>query len=104
MAEPLSADTPEYLAARLALLVLRASVGKDIPLEPDRVALNGAPATSVDAAARALEALPKPTLCFGDVEAGVLSVRCLALDDADAGAQNRFHFHRKDDAERGGYM
>jgi len=104
MAEPLSTESPEYLAARLALLVLRASVGKDIPLGPDRVALDGAPATSVDAAARALMTLPKPTLCYGEGEAGVLSVRCLALDDADADAQRSFHFHRKDDAERGGYM
>jgi hypothetical protein len=104
MTEPLSADAPEYLAARLALLALRASVGKDIPLEPDRVALNGAPATSVDAAAHMLALLPKPTLCSGDVEAGVLSVRCLALDDADPDAQRSFHFHRKDDAEQGGFM
>jgi hypothetical protein len=44
MSEPRSTAAPDYLAARLALLALRASVGMNTVLEPDRVAIDGAAA------------------------------------------------------------
>lgn len=96
--------TPSYVAARLALLALRSSIGKNDVLEPDRVAVNGAPATSVETAAGALATIRKPVKCDAWAEAGVLAVRCRSLDEADEQELESFQFMRGEDAEMGGFM
>ena len=59
-----SEPAPEFLAARLALLALRASIPERRPLDADRVLLApSASPMSVDAAAQMLAAKPKPLFC-----------------------------------------
>lgn len=68
-------------AARLALLALRASIDPQKPLAPGTVVV--APSSTVitvEAAARALAALPKPVSCKATAENGVLTIDCRPLD------------------------
>jgi hypothetical protein len=72
----ISAETPPgYWAARLALLVLRASLPKRPRLDTDSYQL--APSTdtvTADAAARLLAALPKPLRCLAEARERVVHI------------------------------
>jgi hypothetical protein len=83
---------------------LRASVGKHIPIEAGRVALDGGRFISVEEAARVMAAMPKPLLCDGEADHGVLAVRCRSLDVSDANERNWFDTTRRSTAERGGFL
>lgn len=97
--------TPAYLAARLTLLALRASINPDVAFEAGRVFIgDAAVAITVDSAVAELAAMPKPLLCDADVRSGMLDVRCRPLASADKQEQEWFHLTRRDDVERGGYM
>jgi hypothetical protein len=99
------AATPAYLAARLTLLALRASIRPDIALDPERVFLDrAATAVSVDSAALQLAAMPKPLLCEADVRSGALDARCRPLASAEKHEQEWYRLTRRDDVERGGFM
>ena len=104
MREPRSTAAPTDLAAQLALLALRSSIRKNIALDPGQVAVNGAPAMPVDAAVRKLADIPKPVICHGQAEGGLLAVQSLPLSDADDQEREWFHLRRQDDADRGGFM
>ena len=99
-----SEPTPEFLAARLALLALCASTPEWRPLDADRVLL--APSTSrvsVDAAARMLAAKPKPLFCDAKAREGALVVHCRT--EAEAGTLERLlHATPRHPAEWGGFM
>ena len=72
-----SEPSPEFLAARLALLALRASIPEALALDRNRMTF--APSTSpmsTDAAAQMLATMPKPLFCNAEARQGTLVVHC----------------------------
>lgn len=69
-------------AARVALLAIRATLPKDVAVDPDRVVLLPDPVelTNDDAAER-LSALPKPVECRARDEGRVLVVECRPVSE-----------------------
>lgn len=97
--------TPEFLAARLALLALRATIAEETPLDPDRVrvASSGSPLSS-DAAAQLLASKAKPLVCDAEARDGTLIIGWRPLSEANAGEQQMFEMQRRENEERGGFM
>lgn len=97
--------TPAYLAARLALLALRASIGHATPLAPDRVLLLPATsAVSTDSAAQLLAAMAKPLFCSAEGSEAALVVSCRTSANATMVDRARLSMARRDDEETGGLM
>jgi hypothetical protein len=102
---PMSDPTPAYLAARLTLLALRASIPESQPLTLDKVIV--APmiaAVSVDSAAHVLAALPKPTACHAEVVDKTLLVQCIPLAAAEPMDRAVYAQNRSNADEQGGAM
>ena len=100
-----SEPTPDFLAARLALLAMRAGVSESSPLDSDRVTLSGTPSTMfTEAAAQRLAEMPKPLFCQAEVRDGTLFVTCRALAEVDASEQQLFDMRRSELEERGGFL
>ena len=98
-------STPDLLAARLALLALRATIGESAPLGADRVGIGSAsPALTADAAARVFASLPKPVVCDAEARDGTLVVHCWPLSESDAFDRQRHEKRQRDDEKRGGFM
>jgi hypothetical protein len=97
--------TPEFLASRLALLALRATIGESTPLDADRVrvASSVSPLTS-DAAAQLLATKAKPLICDAEARDRTLIINWWPLSEADANEQQMFEMERRGDEERGGLM
>jgi len=93
------------LAARLALLALRATIGESIQLAADRALLDAADSpVSTEAAARLLASKRKPLVCDAEARDGTLVVRCRTVTDADTGEMQYFEMRRREHEERGGYL
>ena len=100
-----SEPTPEFLAARLALLALRAGIGDSSPLDFDRVALTDTSSSiSNDEAAQRLAAMPKPLFCDAEARDATLFVNCHGLDEATAGERQIFEMQCRMYEEHGGLM
>lgn len=98
-------DSVAYLAAQLAMLVLRAGVSRELPLTPDRVIL--APAVtsiSVEEATHRLVELPKPLFCLAYPLESVLRVECTPWADARPHEHQWYRLTRTQKEERGGYL
>lgn len=96
--------SPEFLAARLALLALRASIPESRRLDGDRVLL--APSSSpisADAAAEMLAAKPKPLFCDATARERTLVVHCRTQAEASTLAR-ALHATMQYPAEWGGFM
>src|SRR5437762_3407373 len=90
-------QTPAFLAARLALLALRATVGQSTPLAADSVLLDSAVSPmSTDAAAQLLAAKPKPLFCDAEARDGALVVSCRTQSEADAHRLHLFETLRRE--------
>lgn len=76
---------PEYWAARLALVAMRASTrgGRCAREDAIRIVPDSAPMTVHEAACR-LQDMPKPVRCKAAVKAGVVTVMCHTLTDRHA--------------------
>jgi hypothetical protein len=102
----MNVDEPNarLLAARLALIALRASIAESITLEADRVILTpSAEPMSMDVAAQMLAAKPKPLFCDAEAREGTLVVHCRR--ETEASAFERFkHGIPRHPAEWGGFM
>jgi hypothetical protein len=78
------APTPTFLAARLALLALRASIDQSTALAADRVLVDAATSPlSTNDAAQLLAARPKPLFCSAKARDGMLVVSCKTESEAD---------------------
>jgi hypothetical protein len=97
--------TPAFLAARLALLALRATIDQSTALAADRVLLDAAnaPMSTVEAA-QLLAAKPKPLFCNAEASDDTLVVSCRTLAEADANESHWFQRKRRNDEDRGGFM
>ena len=93
----------DYLAARLALLALRASIGESTALDRVVLAPSASP-MSMDAAAQLLASKPKPLFCNAKVRDGTLVVTWRTQSEADARELQWFDIKGRDDEERGGFM
>ena len=100
-----SEPNPEFFAARLALLALRASVSDSSALAADRVVLGDAPLPlSTEEAAQRLAAMPKPLFCEAEAREGMLVVRYRSLWQAEVFHQQLYEMTRRDHAQYGGFM
>ena len=98
-------DSVSYLAAQLALLVLRAGVSRELPLATDRFIFAPSPTTiSFEDATQRLAQMAKPVLCRGNAAEGVLSIHCQPLADAEPHEQQWYRLERDEAAKRGSYL
>lgn len=98
-------DSVSYLAAQLALLVLRAGVSRELPLVADRIVLAPAPTSiSIEDATQRLAGMPKPLLCRAYPFNNVLTVTCTALQDASPHEQQWYRLTREEETKRGSYL
>ena len=97
-----SEPTPEFLAACLALLALRASIGESTALDRVLLVPSGSP-MSTDAAAQMLAAKPKPLFCDAEAREGTLVVHCRTEAEADA-LERQLHATPRHPAEWRGFM
>jgi hypothetical protein len=78
------AQRPDQGAAEIELLALRAAITRRIPVRADSFLIGPSRVRVIaDSAAIMLAALPKPTLCRGEAERGILLVRCTSLTDEE---------------------
>jgi hypothetical protein len=78
------AQRPDHGAAEIELLALRAAITRRIPVRADSFLIGPSRVrVTADSAASVLAALPKPTLCRGEAEQGMLSVSCTSLTDEE---------------------
>jgi len=93
---------PELLAARLALLALRATIHQLTPLDSDRVRLDSEESLlSTNAAAERLASKSKPIICDAEASDRTLIVHCRPPSEDEA---TEVAIADQDEEERGGFM